>query len=172
MENGMLKPLLRDSLFRFLNKRGYEVVDPACFPVETTNSEMAIIKRVQPYTMTTVDRIWALMNAVSYVARKPVAGAIVECGVWRGGSMMAAALQLINVGITRDLYLYDTFAGMTEPTGDDKSGDELALSKWAAMQRESHNDWAFSPLEEVRRNMASTAYPQQHVRFIKGPVEE
>lgn len=36
-----------------------------------------------------------------------------ECGVWRGGSMMAAARVLQAVGDTiRDRYLFDTFTGL------------------------------------------------------------
>ena len=50
-------------------------------------------------------------------SRAGIEGDIVECGVWRGGSMMAAALTLLRLGDTdRDLYLFDTFAGMPEPT--------------------------------------------------------
>ena len=49
-----------------------------------------------------------------------LAGAMVECGVWKGGSMMAIAESLLACGVRdRDLYLFDTFQGMTEPTVDD-----------------------------------------------------
>lgn len=86
--------------------------------------------------------------------------------------MMAAAMQLLEGGVIKDLYLYDTFAGMTQPTIADKADNELAMAKWTALQRETHNEWAFSPLDEVRGNMMSTGYPQERIRFIQGPVEE
>ena len=167
----MIRTFVRNAIFRLVRKSGYGIVDPTRLPVEATAAEASIVERVRPYTMTSVDRIWALLNAVRYVAQKPVEGAVVECGVWRGGSMMAAAMQLLNVGSVRDLFLFDTFAGMTQPTAVDKADDETALPKWRASQRETHNEWAFSPLDDVRRNMHSTGYPQERIRFIKGPVE-
>lgn len=168
----MLKSLVRRSLFKFLYNRGYGVIDINKPPIETSPSDARIIDAVRPYTMTSVDRIWAFLNAVAYVVRKPIEGAIVECGVWRGGSMMAAAMRLLKAKEVRDLYLFDTFAGMTKPTDVDRSSGEAAMSKWETSQRESHNEWAFSSLGEVRRNVLSTGYPLDRIRFVQGPVEQ
>jgi hypothetical protein len=52
-----------------------------------------ILKRVLPYTMTSPARIAALCSAIKYVEANKIPGAFVECGVWRGGSSMAAALS-------------------------------------------------------------------------------
>jgi O-methyltransferase len=61
---------------------------------------------------------------VRYVVRQQVPGDIVECGVWQGGSMMAIARTLIELGETdRHLHLYDTFEGMSEPTEHDRRQD-------------------------------------------------
>ena len=63
------------------------------------------------------ERIAAVCDAVRYVTRAGIAGAYVECGVWRGGSSMAAALGLMAAdNRARDLYLFDTFEGMSEPS--------------------------------------------------------
>src|SRR5690348_9163494 len=51
-----------------------------------------VIERVKPYTLTSYERIAALVDATRYIVRARIPGAIVECGVWRGGSIMAAAL--------------------------------------------------------------------------------
>src|SRR6187397_734638 len=76
-----------------------------------------IVREVQPYTLTSPERIFAVIEATKYVARRRIPGAIVECGVWRGGSMMTVARTLQSVGDTdRDLYLFDTFEGMSAPT--------------------------------------------------------
>jgi hypothetical protein len=75
------------------------------------------VKFVQPYTMTSPERIRALCSATRYIEQAGIQGAIVECGVWRGGSMMAVARTLMRLGAeTRDLYLFDTFEGMSEPS--------------------------------------------------------
>src|SRR5499426_707584 len=84
-------------------------------------ADRAIVARVAPYTMTSLERRASLLGAVDHLVRHRIAGDIVECGVWRGGSMMAVALALIARGDTsRDLYLYDTFEGMSEPTDVDR----------------------------------------------------
>src|SRR5881392_862576 len=79
-----------------------------------------LIALVRPYTMTTAEALHAVIESVKYVTRRRIPGAIVECGVWRGGSMMAAARTLLYMGDTsRDLYLFDTFEGMSPPTSHD-----------------------------------------------------
>src|SRR5258708_5403284 len=85
-----------------------------------SDSDRATMRSVQTYTMTSSERIAALCDAVRYLVRNNIGGDIVECGVWRGGSMMAIARTLLAEGDTgRDLYLYDTYTGMTEPTEAD-----------------------------------------------------
>ena len=89
---------------------------------------------------------------------------------------MVAALSLIHFGdMDRKIYLYDTFAGMTEPTDEDvrhSTQTREALPKWNELQKEDHNDWCFVPLNEVKQNMLSTAYPETNIIFIKGAVED
>ena len=79
-------------------------------------ADRELVARVEPFTMTGLDRRASLLGAIDHVVRHRIAGDIVECGVWRGGSMMLAALALMARGDTsRELWLYDTFKGMSEP---------------------------------------------------------
>jgi len=123
--------------------------------------------------MTTPPRIYALRRAVEYVVSRPVGGSIVECGVWRGGSMMAVALTLLRLGITdRDLYLFDTFTGMTEPGEEDvKHSGESAADVLAGSSRESH-DWAVASIDQVREAVLSVGYPEDRIHFVQGRVED
>lgn len=57
-------------------------------------------KKVRPYTMTSPERIFSLCEAVNYIVDKNIQGDIVECGVWKGGSMMAVAETLLHAGDT------------------------------------------------------------------------
>jgi O-methyltransferase len=86
------------------------------FDVETLN----LIAQVEPFTVTGPARIAALKNALEYVVRNDIPGDIIECGVWKGGSVMAVALTLLKLGVQRRLCLFDTFAGMTAPTEADR----------------------------------------------------
>ena len=54
-----------------------------------------LIARVRPYTMTSNARIHAIERAVDYIVQAQVPGDFVECGVWRGGSAMTAAISLM-----------------------------------------------------------------------------
>ena len=79
---------------------------------DLTDQETRILELVKPYTLTSEERIAALLNAVGYVTERKIPGALAECGVWRGGSMMAVALALIYHGdLNRDLYLYTRLTG-------------------------------------------------------------
>ena len=91
------------------------VAYPPDFDVDTRH----LIEAVQPFTMTSSERIAAFREAIRHVSRHNVPGAIVECGVWKGGSMMAAAKTLLASGDKRQLFLFDTFCGMTAPEAVD-----------------------------------------------------
>jgi hypothetical protein len=123
--------------------------------------------------MTTPSRVYALVRAVEYVVRRPITGALVECGVWRGGSMMAVALTLLELGVTdRDLYLYDTFSGMTEPEEADVKRTGERAADLLAHDGEDAHIWAIATLDEVREAVLGVGYPEERVHFVQGPVEE
>ena len=135
-----------------------------------------VIRAVRPYTMTTHRRIAALCESVEYVVRNDIPGAIVECGVWRGGSMMAAALTLRRLGVDdRDLYLFDTFRGMPPPTAEDKRSfydGYSPMRHWRRRQRGDVNAWHYAPVEETRRAMLSTGYDPERIHMVEGKVED
>jgi hypothetical protein len=123
--------------------------------------------------MTSPERVYSCRRAVEYVVARNIPGGIVECGVWRGGSMMAMALTLLELGVAdRELWLYDTFSGMTEPNVEDADFRNEPADRLLAHARRDGHLWARSSLEDVRENMASTGYPSNRTRFVEGPVEE
>ena len=133
-----------------------------------------IVGQVRPYTMTSNERIAALCNAVEYIVRTDIRGDIVECGVWRGGSMMAVAYALMHLGRTdRNLHLFDTYTGMTAPTKDDRrSFDGADAGKLLRTWSREGTMWAPSPLEEVTDNLGKTGYPTSRVHFVAGRIED
>jgi O-methyltransferase len=142
-------------------------------PPDADDGARAVLEAVAPFTMTSPERILALRHAVRHVCRHGIAGDIVECGVWRGGSMMAAALTLLECGERRRLHLFDTFAGMTPPTGVDRDLSGVpAADLLTAEDPLAGATWCHSPLADVRANLASTGYPAELVRFVAGRVEE
>jgi O-methyltransferase len=155
---------------RALRALGYEVTAIGRPRADMEPEFISSFQICKPYTCTSVERMYALYQATRYIVRSAVPGAIVECGVWRGGSMMMSALTLQQMGVAeQQLYMYDTYAGMVEPGNRD--GVE-ANRGWRRRQRQSDNDWCYAPLEEVRKNMAATRYPAHQIRFIEGKVED
>ena len=142
-----------------------------------TPAFIAMVKRCMPCTMTTPARQFALHKAIHHVVNAGIAGDYVECGVWRGGASMMAALSLIEAGDTgRTLWLYDTYAGMSQPTEHDArlkvaGAGAPAMDKWVADQRDGFNEWCYATLDDVTANLLSTGYPSANMRFIKGMVE-
>jgi len=139
-----------------------------------------LLERVRPYTMTGVARVGALVDAVRYVVRRRIPGAFVECGVWRGGSVLAAILTLQELGETdRDIFLYDTFEGMTKPTAEDTSNfEQPALAVWDESENTGKRPWSglfHSELfgeAQVRDLLLKTGYPEKRLHFVRGPVEQ
>ena len=168
------------ALVRLLeDKTGWRIVRsleaPGALP-EASERDYATIRSARDYTLTSVERQWALINAVRYAVQARIPGDIVECGVWRGGAAMAAALTLLGEGVgDRRLWLYDTFAGMTEPGATDRRASDgaAAAEVWRRHRRgDGANDWCRASLEDVRANMERTGYPVTQIRYVKGPVEE
>jgi hypothetical protein len=136
---------------------------------------LKILKACQPYTMTSIERMYALYNAVTYIVKNNIAGSFVECGVWRGGSSMMIALTLKELGVSnRAIYLYDTYEGMSEPTADDvdfRGGQAKELME-QNVDNKQNSVWCLADLNDVQSNMRSTGYPLDLVHFVKGKVED
>lgn len=165
----------RRGLRGLLRAAGYDVVrfNEGLGDIDPAVSET--VRAARPYTMTSVARIVALCDAVRYVVRNRIPGDIVECGVWKGGSMMAIARTLMQAGDqSRHLYLFDTFEGMTAPGDKDVSAQGRAASDM--LSREDKEDpqsaWCVAPLDGVRSVMGGTEYEPSKVHYIKGRVEE
>lgn len=141
--------------------------------IQSDNEFMQLCMIAQKFTMTSPERLYALHKAVIYTVENGLAGSFVECGVWRGGSSMMIALTLKQLGVTdRDLYLYDTFEGMSEPTDEDKDISGDAAAKLLATHKKTAGVWAIAGLDDVQQNMASTGYPAARIHYVKGKVED
>jgi O-methyltransferase len=168
----------RTALRRLVGRDGSSASAPEpplgpSFPVDFDETDKELYRRVGPYTMTTPARIYALARAVEYVSARRIPGTLVECGVWRGGSMMAVAHTLLRLGDTeRDLYLFDTFAGMTAPTDEDVRRTGERAADLLAEQDRNADVWAIASLDDVREAVLGVGYPVERIHFVEGPVEE
>lgn len=166
----LIRPDVKTSV---MNARGNIRDD---FPSDFEKDDIKLIRSVLPFTMTSHERLVSLLNSLDYLVKNKIAGDIVECGVWRGGSMALAARKLVNLKETqRKLFLFDTFEGMPPPTEYDKSAVDHTMAKIQLQQAdkfEGNNVWCYSTLEEVKKNLEVTGYPKENICYFKGKVED
>ncbi|MFE4379904.1 TylF/MycF/NovP-related O-methyltransferase [Streptomyces cyaneofuscatus] len=143
------------------------------FPADYDDEARDIIRAVKPYSMTSPERLNAFILATRYIARHNIPGDIVECGVWRGGSMQACARTLLSVGEDeRELYLFDTYEGMTPPTAEDLRRDGRPAQELLDAQGKDRPIWAVASLEDVQAGFENVPYPKERVHYVRGRVED
>ena len=164
---------------------GYDILtvnraDELCFAGRIpylTEEQKRIIEFCRPFTQTTKESLFALVRSVEYLAGNKIPGSFVECGVWRGGSIMAMAMALDACRDQRELFLFDTFLGMpaSDPVDVDLDGNN---ETWYRKHSHRHmgfgqdKDWNASPIAEVKKNIASLKDTRQKFHYIEGLVEE
>lgn len=101
------------------------VYDRAIFPITIPFSQwrdprkIGLIYKAKPFTLLTWHRLSALYDAAASLDAEGVPGAIVECGVWKGGSAAVLARAA-----RRPLWLFDSWEGFPEPSAEDRSVTE------------------------------------------------
>ncbi len=131
--------------------------------------------KCKPFTMTSIERMYALYTSVNYILKNNIPGDFVECGVWKGGSAMMIALTLLQNKIkNRKIFLYDTFEGMSAPSEKDVSfaGETAAALLSSQEKKKQDSVWCFSPIDEVKNNLHTTGYPENLLQYVKGKVED
>jgi len=144
-------------------------------PPDFDDVTIRIYDAVKNFTSTSPERVSSLVDAVRFVVESEIEGAMVECGVWLGGSTMAMALALREFGDeSREIYLYDTFAGMTEPTEADVAFSGASAKKKFDKRKISDESsiWCLSTLEQTKENVLSIGYPSDRIHFVEGMVED
>jgi hypothetical protein len=125
-------------------------------------------------------------NSVNYILQNNIEGAFVECGVCEGDiqEIWINTLEKNNYAI-RDIYLYDTFAGLVEPGEYDYTCKGIKTYNWKNWSRdEAHkywreniindkvNNWCYAPLEKVKQRLNMTGYPENNLHYVVGDVME
>ena len=161
---------------------GYELssTNPKNFdyPCEASKEDIELINEIlrpdktdERISMLTPERLWAVISSVKYVHFNNIDGDIIECGVWRGGCSLAIAKTLENLGSSKKVYLFDTFAGMTQPKFIDKKikTGQMANDIYKASQTEFGSSWCYGSLDDVK-NLFINHGLIDRVSFIKGDV--
>ena len=144
---------------------------------DLTDFEQEALKQT-PDVVASTEAMVSLLRAVEHVVHHRIPGALVECGVYRGGNIELMIRALQHLGISdRHIYAYDTFAGMPRPEEiDDRGQGETVKTTWEAHRTNEDGDagsnWMRAPLESVRQRIARLRYPDDQVHFVQGLVEQ
>ena len=153
-----------------IRRTGFDITrtpESAALPPDFEPDHCSIVEAVKSRTATSPERIYVLIEAVKYIVANSIPGSIVECGVWKGGSMMAVAQTLLRLNCRdRDLYLFDTFEGMTGPSNLDTDAHGRLAAEMLDEVR------CYAGLDEVQDAMFSTGYSQDRIAFVRGRVED
>jgi hypothetical protein len=165
--------LFRAIIDPLLAKAGYRLsrLRPKKFPIEFDARDRDIVcyVSVNNLSMTSFERMYGTLMACRHVCEIGLDGDFAECGVWRGGNALIAADVFSRLAPGRKTYLFDTFAGMTEPTDLDVSGRVNARELYLQAQRDDHNDWCYASLDEVKAAFQARRLQSQAV-FVRGDV--
>jgi O-methyltransferase len=127
-------------------------------------------------SMTSIDNLSATALASQYVIKKNIPGDFMECGVWRGGHSILAALYFLN---KRKIFMLDTFTGMTMPASNDKrslDGTPALVTYESKNELEDGVDWCYASIENVKKNFQilgiNAEEHESSLVFLKGKAEE
>jgi len=120
------------------------------------------------------------IDAIKYILINNIDGVIIECGVASGNFEYICINELIKNNTHRDIYLYDTFAGMVEPGEYDYTRNDAVIYSWNKEEtynywknniiNENANNWLNYSLDTVKNRLNSTGYPQNKLHYIVGDV--
>lgn len=110
----------------------------------------ALYDDIRAHTLVTRDRAWVLRETLR--AALAIDGAVLECGVFRGGTAILEARTIAASGRPRALHLVDSFEGMPETS--------------AEIDRFQRGDFAQVSVEDVRARLAPFAFAQVHQGWI------
>ena len=145
-------------------------------PIEFSAEEIKIINLVKNNNLSMVseERLWATAMACKHVIQNKIEGAFVECGVWRGGNAIIAASIFKLYGVDKEIYLFDTFSGMVEPSSDDIeiTNNMPAMKEYLKGKKDNINEWCYASLDDVKQGLKTNGLLNDNIKFIVGDVCE
>jgi O-methyltransferase len=107
---------------------------------------------------------YIVYSLTKYISDKNIDGDLVECGVLEG-KMVAVMIETLSLrnDFKRNIFLYDTFEGMTEPSAKDYQ------SVTGQKMKKGDN---YCSLEDVKDKIFKLGYKKDKIFFKKGDVKD
>jgi len=161
---------------KLVNKKGIELLIKRLdhIPTEAQKNDRILIENCAKFSMTGQLRMFTLIQALKYIQKHKIEGDLIECGVWKGGNLGLMSLLSDQLNISKKIYGFDTFDGMTDP--EEVDVDWQGFSAKEAMQNSPKNEkilniHAYASLSQVKNNLIQMA-AKNNVILIPGKVEK
>lgn len=140
------------------------------------NSNREMVKKIHsimPYTLVGIGGLEATYKLAKMMNEKGIEGNFVELGVARGGcvALMGGVAFEKNSPVKRQLWLFDSFEGLPEPTNNDfaQEGRHSTGNHLTPLQKGS----CLGTFDEVQELVfGKFNFPQDKVFFVKGWFED
>lgn len=177
-----MKRAVRSLLDRLGLRRAPGAEAPRLLGYDFEEEALESIRVIRGHTMTTLPRLVTLYQQVRHCEATGIAGAYVECGVWKGGAIGLMALANLRHGASRrDLHLFDAFTEICEPDARVDGARAVRETKaWTSGRGGTQGrlqplvgfyDALGGPgtLDDNRRLLEDTiAYPPERIRYHAG----
>ena len=115
------------------------------------------------------------LNVLKKIRENKVNGDFVECGVWKGISLvfLQKYIEIYNLKNTK-VYGFDTFEGIPEPTNNDVDiYGNLMKEKYESLKIDKNTSgWNLASIDEVKSNFSKHTDPNENLILVKGKVED
>jgi len=128
--------------------------------LELNMDKAELFEVVRPYTMIKGERLGWLWGLTRRVVENEVHGAIVQCGVWKGGT----GAMMAHLAPGREVWLFDSFASKEEIASQVVAEDDerLVSKRWPAP----------AVPEDVKEIVHELVYDESHVHLVEGWFED
>lgn len=108
---------IKNLINKIINHVGYRIISNNSNIIKELYFELdsSVAPFIKPNTMLNDLRLKNIVDIVQYICRNNVEGAVVECGVWKGGSVALMAHTMLQEKKVKSLHLFDAFDEICEP---------------------------------------------------------
>ncbi len=122
-----------------------------------------------PYSQQNYASLSNVYKLAHLLERERISGAVVECGVYLGGCSAVMTSIVQRSGMPRDVWLFDSFAGMPEATKEDEGESATTLAAGRMTGNLVPVGTNIATLEEVKKVFFDKLkLKDERVHFVKG----
>ena len=138
------------------------------FIVEISEDENLILNKILNIALSTRANQWSIIQSLKHIHRKKLSGAILECGVYKGGGLILICLIAQNLNLKNQIIGYDTFE-----KGFDKIGEFDLDTKGRKIDKLKFEKNFYPTMEEVVNIIKKFDIDKKFLpKLIKGKTQD